>query len=113
MGSMGQMHGANGAMPGMMSGDQVHQLGHASDEAFDRMFLRMMITHHQGAIMMAKAESNTGQSPDALINHNLLASTPNAHTSGSDLIAWPPLTRYQAASAVVVVGPGPPQAVAQ
>jgi uncharacterized protein (DUF305 family) len=34
-------------MPGMMSGGQMHQLGHASGDAFDRMFLQM-ITHHQG-----------------------------------------------------------------
>jgi uncharacterized protein (DUF305 family) len=38
-----QIHGANGAMPGMMSGGQMHQLGHASGDAFDRMFLQMRL----------------------------------------------------------------------
>ncbi|MDQ2880796.1 MAG: DUF305 domain-containing protein [Actinomycetota bacterium] len=59
---MGQMHGA---MPGMMSGGQMHQLGQSSGDAFDRMFLEMMITHHQGAISMAKTELSNGQNPDA------------------------------------------------
>jgi uncharacterized protein (DUF305 family) len=63
---MGEMeHGASGAMPGMMSGDQMRQLGQASGEAFDRMFLQMMIGHHQGAITMAKTELSEGQNPDA------------------------------------------------
>lgn len=63
--SMGHMeHGANGAMPGMMPSDQMHQLGQASGEAFDRMFLQMMIGHHQGAITMAKKELSEGQNPD-------------------------------------------------
>jgi uncharacterized protein (DUF305 family) len=62
---MGQMHGANGAMPGMMSGDQMHQLGQVSGDAFDRMFLQIMITHHQGAITMANTELSNGQNPDA------------------------------------------------
>ncbi|MDQ4009451.1 MAG: DUF305 domain-containing protein [Actinomycetota bacterium] len=66
MGDMGQMdHGAGGAMPGMMSGDQMQQLGQASGEAFDRMFLQMMITHHQGAVTMAETELRDGQNPEA------------------------------------------------
>jgi len=64
-GMMGQMHGANGTMPGMMAGGQMHQLGQSSGDAFDRMFLQMMITHHQGAITMAKTELSNGQNPDA------------------------------------------------
>jgi uncharacterized protein (DUF305 family) len=59
---MGQMHGA---MPGMMSGGQMQQLGQDSGAAFDRMFLEMMISHHQGAITMAKTELSNGQNPDA------------------------------------------------
>lgn len=66
MGGMGQMnHGASGAMPSMMSADQMQQLGQASADAFDRMFLQMMIVHHQGAVTMAKAELSDGQNPDA------------------------------------------------
>lgn len=66
MAEMGQMdHGAGGAMPGMMSGDQMQQLGQASGAAFDRMFLQMMITHHQGAVTMAETEFRDGQNPEA------------------------------------------------
>jgi uncharacterized protein (DUF305 family) len=66
MGGMGQMeHAAGGGMPGMMSGDQMQQLGQATGDAFDRMFLQMMITHHQGAIAMAETELKDGQNPEA------------------------------------------------
>jgi uncharacterized protein (DUF305 family) len=61
-GDMGQMHGA---MPGMMSGGQMQQVGQASGATFDRMFLQMMISHHQGAIAMAKTELSNGQNPGA------------------------------------------------
>jgi len=61
-GDMGPM---GGAMPGMMSAGEMRQLGQATGDAFDRMFLQMMITHHQGAVTMAKAELNDGQNPDA------------------------------------------------
>ncbi|MCA1696439.1 MAG: DUF305 domain-containing protein, partial [Actinobacteria bacterium] len=55
MGGMGQMDpGASNAMPGMMSGGEMQQLGQATGAAFDRMFLQMMISHHKGAVMMAK-----------------------------------------------------------
>ncbi|MDQ3825470.1 MAG: DUF305 domain-containing protein [Actinomycetota bacterium] len=66
-GDMGQMdHDTSGVMPGMMSGDEMHQLEQATGPTFDRMFLQMMITHHQGAITMAQtAEVRAGQNPDA------------------------------------------------
>jgi uncharacterized protein (DUF305 family) len=41
----------------MMSGGQMRQLGQASGAAFDRMFLQMMITHHQGAITTGPRQS--------------------------------------------------------
>jgi uncharacterized protein (DUF305 family) len=65
-GDMGQMdHGASGAMPGMMSGDQMRQMGQATGDAFDRMFLQMMIAHHQGAVTMGNAELADGENPEA------------------------------------------------
>ncbi|MCA1694355.1 MAG: DUF305 domain-containing protein, partial [Actinobacteria bacterium] len=51
--------------PGMMSGGEMQQLGQATGAAFDRMFLQMMISHHKGAVMMAKGELNSGQNLDA------------------------------------------------
>ncbi len=66
MGGMGQMdHDASGAMAGMMSADQMQQLGQANGDAFDRMFLQMMIAHHQGAVTMSQAELRDGQNPEA------------------------------------------------
>lgn len=56
--------GDSGAMPGMMSANQMSNLGQATGPEFDRMFLRMMITHHQGAVTMAKSELTTGHDPE-------------------------------------------------
>lgn len=42
-----------GTMPGMMTDAQMQQLQAASGTDFDRMFARMMIAHHNGAIQMA------------------------------------------------------------
>lgn len=44
----------------------MRRLEHATDVGFDRMFLRMMIEHHQGAIEMARTEQANGQNPDAV-----------------------------------------------
>lgn len=40
-------------MPGMATDAQLDALRDAEGEAFDRLFLELMITHHQGAITMA------------------------------------------------------------
>ena len=39
-------------MPGMLSAEQLAQLDAARGPAFDRVFLSLMIQHHQGAITM-------------------------------------------------------------
>ena len=54
-----------GGMSGMMSDQQMTQLGAASGPAFDRMFLQMMTEHHTGAITMAQTELAQGQNPEA------------------------------------------------
>ncbi|MEV6593037.1 DUF305 domain-containing protein [Streptomyces acidicola] len=58
-GMEGMGHNAS-AMPGMMNDHDMHQLKGASGNAFDTMFLTMMIKHHQGAIDMAKTEQQHG-----------------------------------------------------
>jgi uncharacterized protein (DUF305 family) len=47
-------HGAAGAheMPGMLSPAQMDSLSAASGTGFDRLFLRYMIQHHDGALVM-------------------------------------------------------------
>jgi uncharacterized protein (DUF305 family) len=53
-------------MPGMMSDQEMNALQYASGVAFDRMFLQMMIKHHEGAIQMARTEQGNGQNTDAI-----------------------------------------------
>ena len=42
-------------MPGMMSAEDMQKLMDASGADFDRMWLQMMIAHHQGGVEMAEA----------------------------------------------------------
>jgi len=49
-----------------MSAEEIKALGNASRAAFDRMFLEMMIEHHQGAIEMAGTEQANGRNADAI-----------------------------------------------
>ena len=53
------IHGVDGhgehdhsSMPGMLSDAQLKQLSEATGTEFDRLFLRFMIDHHQGAVTM-------------------------------------------------------------
>ena len=55
----GMDHGA-GSMPGMMTDQEMQQLTQASGTEFDKMFLEMMIKHHQGAVEMAKTQQAQG-----------------------------------------------------
>jgi uncharacterized protein (DUF305 family) len=55
------------AAPGMMTDDEMTRLQAATGPAFDRAFLQMMITHHQGALTMAKAELADGRDADAML----------------------------------------------
>jgi len=55
----------SGSMPGMMSTEDMQMLQGMSGAGFDRMFLQMMIEHHQGAIEMARTEQADGTNADA------------------------------------------------
>jgi uncharacterized protein (DUF305 family) len=66
MGGATSAAGSSMSMPGMMSGDQMQQLESASGAAFDKMFLELMIVHHQGAIEMAETEIADGSNPEAV-----------------------------------------------
>ena len=67
MGDMGEMGGmGGGSMPGMMSGAQMSRLEAAPDARFQRMWLTMMIAHHEGAVQMARTEIAQGQYPPAI-----------------------------------------------
>src|SRR4029079_7219080 len=47
------MHGAV-LMPGMLTPEEMDELAAAKGPAFDRLFLRFMIKHHDGALVMVK-----------------------------------------------------------
>ena len=53
------------AMPGQMSDADMAALRRATGAAFDKMWLELMIKHHDGAIDMAKTELSEGQNASA------------------------------------------------
>lgn len=63
----GSGHGGtdHGNMPGMMTHEQMVQLEAARGPEFDRMWLTMMIAHHEGAVQMAGTELAEGADSDA------------------------------------------------
>ncbi|MGN2638985.1 DUF305 domain-containing protein [Nocardia takedensis] len=56
---------APATMPGMMSDEQMARMQAVAGAEFDRMWLTAMITHHQGAIEMARTELAAGANPEA------------------------------------------------
>jgi uncharacterized protein (DUF305 family) len=50
-------------MPGMMTGDEMAALHAAAGAEFDRLFLDMMIRHHEGAVQMAGILRDDGVHP--------------------------------------------------
>jgi uncharacterized protein (DUF305 family) len=61
----GMMPSGMPTMSGMMSSADMAKLKAATGAEFDKLFLQMMITHHEGAIMMAQAELAHGTNPNA------------------------------------------------
>lgn len=53
-------HTDHTAMAGMASPAQLAALRHARGQAFDRLFLQLMIRHHQGAVTMVKTVAEKG-----------------------------------------------------
>lgn len=53
-------------MGGMMSAADMTALQHAAGPEASTLFLTEMITHHSGAIAMAKTEITSGRSPEAI-----------------------------------------------
>jgi len=57
------MDGMGDQSGGMMSAKEMTALSKATGTTFDRMWLTMMIRHHQGAVVMAKTDLAKGKSP--------------------------------------------------
>jgi uncharacterized protein (DUF305 family) len=53
-----------GGMDGMMSAEDMTALAKATGPEFDKMWLTMMVKHHDGAITMSKTVQTDGQSAD-------------------------------------------------
>lgn len=64
MPSPGMDHSMHGS--GMMTEEEMTGLSNATGAAFDKMWLQLMIKHHQGAVAMAKTEQTSGQSTSAI-----------------------------------------------
>ncbi|MFC3505268.1 DUF305 domain-containing protein [Micromonospora krabiensis] len=52
--------GQDAEMPGMLTPEQFRQLERARDGEFDRLFLNLMIRHHEGALTMVRQLYATG-----------------------------------------------------
>jgi len=59
-------HGHEMTMPGMLTDREMRELRSARGAEFDRLFLKGMIQHHQGAVVMADSELTTGREQMAL-----------------------------------------------
>ncbi|RVW10397.1 DUF305 domain-containing protein [Prescottella agglutinans] len=59
---MSGMPGMEGGGHGMMTAEQMQSLENAKGPEFDRMWLEMMIEHHQGAVAGSEQILNTGES---------------------------------------------------
>ena len=67
-------------MPGMLTAEELAALENATGTAFERMFLNLMIRHHEGAIKMVEdllATPGAGQDPELF----MFASDVNADQS--------------------------------
>lgn len=60
-------HGPDVAMPGMLTVDQLDELEVASEDEFDRLFLRYMYQHHEGAVQMVDELLSADGAQDSFI----------------------------------------------
>jgi uncharacterized protein (DUF305 family) len=61
----GMDHSSHSGMAGMMTPEQMDQLGNATGATFDTMFLQMMVAHHEGAVADAQRAHSDGINPEA------------------------------------------------
>jgi uncharacterized protein (DUF305 family) len=57
-------HPTEGRMPGMASPEEINRLRNASPEEADKLFLQLMIPHHQAAVPMAEAVLERSDRPE-------------------------------------------------
>ena len=54
------------SMEGMMTAEEMDELGATTSTEFDQMWMEMMIRHHEGAIAQSNAVKAEGSNPDVL-----------------------------------------------
>ena len=74
----GGMGGMNDGDSGMMNEEDMQQLRAADASTGQRLFLRGMVAHHQGAVAMAQDEIANGSNPDAIKLAENIVKTQNA-----------------------------------
>lgn len=65
--NMGSVAGSNTLMPGMLTPEQMAQLAKTTGTEFEQLFLRDMIRHHEGALVMVRdlvATNGAAQEPE-------------------------------------------------
>jgi len=83
-GMAGMDHGTDG----MMSGDDMMKLQNASGADAGALYLKQMIMHHEGALVMAQTELADGENADALALAEAIVSSQTAEiTTMNDLLA--------------------------
>ncbi|MFF1386238.1 DUF305 domain-containing protein [Arthrobacter sp. NPDC058288] len=80
--------GAGHTMDGMMGEDDLKQLEAAQGTEAAKLFLKQMIAHHQGAVMMAKTETSQGKNADAIkLGKNIVTAQEAEIKEMQDLLA--------------------------
>jgi uncharacterized protein (DUF305 family) len=59
-------HGDGATMEGMMTDEEMQRLAAASGAALDRLWLELMIKHHEGAVAMAETATASGKNADVV-----------------------------------------------
>lgn len=74
------------SMDGMMNDDEMSRFGAATGEDLDRMFLEMMIRHHEGAVAMAEEQIDDGTDADAIALATAIAAAQRAEIEEMDAL---------------------------
>jgi uncharacterized protein (DUF305 family) len=81
------MSGTGGMMmDGMMSQADMDRLETSTGTEFDRLWLELMIQHHEGAVKMSKSEVSGGKNPDAIALAEAIISGQQAEITAMELL---------------------------
>ncbi|MFD8735949.1 DUF305 domain-containing protein [Streptomyces sp. NPDC059618] len=84
MENMPGMDHSGSSTPGQMSSDDMGRLKGLSGDAFDKAFLQMMTSHHEGAISMARTEQAKGAYGPAMRLATSIVTSQSAEIAGMD-----------------------------